>query len=277
MRPVSASRVLSIFLLASIAACGGSSETTAPSTPAAAPPKAAAEPAAAGLPAAEAVLDAYVEATGGRAAYEKLDTRVTTGTFMLSRVNEGGKFVMYQSAPNRMYLSIEMPRMGKEERGTDGQVAWSKSGMTGNRMIEGEERAQLMRTAALRGDLDWRQLYKKVENLGVEEVGGRKTYKIALHTPEGSVEHRYYDVETKLLHRTTLVEKSPMGEVPVESLASDYRKVGDLVVPHKAIIKAMSMEQVLTLEKIEHNVPIDAKKFEVPADVKAAPSAPAKK
>jgi hypothetical protein len=113
-----------------------------------------------------------------------------------------------------------------------------------------------------------------VETVGTEDVGGRKTYKVAMHTPEGSVEHRYYDVETKLLLRTTLVEKSPMGEVPVDSLTSDYRKVGDILLSHKAVIKAMSMEQVLTLQKVEHNVTIDPGQFEVPSDVRATPAAP---
>jgi hypothetical protein len=82
-------------------------------------------------------------------------------------------------------------------------------------------------------------------------------------------------VESKLLLRTTLVERSPtMGEVPVETLASDYRKVDGVLISHKATVKALSVEQVLTLEKVEHNVPIDAKRFQVPSDVRAAPAAP---
>jgi hypothetical protein len=254
-----------------LAACGGSSgQAEAPDRPAAAGQVAA--PGA--LPAAEKVLEDYVAATGGRAAYEKLQSRVSTGSFTIASMNQPAAFTMYQAAPTRLYLLIEMPGIGKEERGTDGKTAWSRSATTGNRILEGAERAQMLRTAALRAEIQWRELYSRVETVGTEDVGGRRTYKVAMHTPEGGVEHRYYDAETKLLLRTTMVEKGPMGEIPVDSLTSDYRKVGDLLLSHRAVIKAMSMEQVLTLQKVEHNVAIDPKRFEVPSDVRATPVAP---
>jgi hypothetical protein len=252
------------------AGCGGSSGQS----PAAEPAQPGGAAAAGALPAADAVLEDYVAATGGRAAYEKLETRVSSGSFTVASMNQAATFTMHQAAPGKMHLVIDMPGVGKEERGTDGQTAWSRSGMTGNRIVDGDERAQMLRTAALRAEIQWRELYRKVETVGTEDVGGRKTYKVAMHTPEGGVEHRYYDVETKLLLRTTLVEKSPMGEVPVDSLTSDYRKVGDILLSHKAVIKAMSMEQVLTLQKVEHNVTIDPRQFEVPSDVRATPAAP---
>lgn len=268
MRPVSAQSILAL-LCASLAGCGGSSETTTtPKTSGA--QSGAPEPGA--LPAAEAVLDGFVEATGGRAAYQKVKTRVATGTFAVTSMKEPARFSMYQAAPKKMYLVIDLPGLGKEERGTDGTVAWSRSGMTGNRIVEGAERDQMLRTAALHGEILWRELYTKAETVGVMEVGGRKAYKVTLHTPEGSLEHRYYDVENKLLLRTSLVERSPMGGIPVDSLSSDYRKVGDLLLSHKAVIRAMNMEQVLTMEKIEHNVPIDPARFAVPSDVRAVPS-----
>ncbi len=253
-----------------MAGCGGSSGQAAAAEPA----QPAGAAAAGGLPAADKVLEDYVAATGGRAAYEKLETRVSTGSFTVTAMNQPASFTMYQAAPSKMYLLIDMPGIGKEERGTDGQTAWSRSSMTGNRIVDGDERAQMLRTAALRAEIQWREMYSKVETVGTEDVGGRKAYKVDMHTPEGGVEHRYYDVETKLLLRTTLVEKSPMGEVPVDSLSSDYRKAGDILLSHKAVIKAMTMEQVLTLTKVEHNVAIDPKRFEVPSDVRATPAAP---
>jgi len=269
--PLTAVLATASLLALGVAGCGGSSGQAAP---AAGPAQPSGDAADGALPAAEKVLEDYVAATGGRPAYEKLDTRVSTGSFTVTSMSQPATFAMYQAAPSKMYLVIEMPGVGKEERGTDGQTAWSRSSMTGNRIVEGDERAQMLRTAALRAEIQWRELYKKVETVGTEDVGGRKAYKVALHTPEGGVEHRYYDVETKLLLRTTLLEKSPMGEVPVDSTTSDYRKVGDIMLSHKAVIKAMSLQQVLTLQKVEHNVAIDAKRFEVPSDVRAVPAAP---
>jgi hypothetical protein len=265
-------RPASLFLCAvALAACGGSSGGAAPAKSPSGAAASAAKTAGALPPAAE-VLDAYVAATGGKAAYEKLQSRVATGSVSVPSMGQPARFTMYQEAPRKMRLVIELPGLGTEERGTDGKIAWSRSNMTGNRILEGAERAQLLRTGALRSEIEWRQLYKGAETVGVEDVDGHKAYKVALHTPEGTVEHRFYDVDSKLLLRTTTVDRSPMGEVPVDTVTSDYRKVDDLLISHKAVVRAMSMEQVLTLEKIEHNVPIDPERFQVPADVRAAPA-----
>ncbi|HKE13753.1 MAG TPA: hypothetical protein VKB80_02725 [Kofleriaceae bacterium] len=270
----SAALLLSALGLATpLAGCGGSSGAAAPATAAGAGPGAA----EGALPPAAQVLDAYVAATGGKAAYESLKSRVASGTVSVPSMSQPARFTMYQEAPRKMRLVIELPGVGTEERGTDGQTAWSKSNMTGNRILEGPERAQLLRTGALRAEIEWRQLYTSAETVGVEDVDGHKAYKVALHTPEGTVEHRFYDVGSKLLLRTSTVDKSPMGEVPVDTVTSDYRAEGGILVSHKAVVRAMSMEQVLTLEKIEHNVPIDPQRFQVPADVHAAPAeAPAR-
>src|SRR5262249_36051553 len=91
-----------------------------------------------GLPKAEEVLDKYVEATGGKAAYEKIKNQVLHGTVELGGAVKG-PMVSYHAPPNKMYVEIELQGLGKIEQGTDGKVAWERSALAGARILNGAE------------------------------------------------------------------------------------------------------------------------------------------
>src|ERR1039458_8741967 len=89
----------------------------------------------------EAILDKYVEVTGGRAAYEKIKPEVATGTLEITSVGLSGTLTIYQAAPDKAYTAIEFSGgVGKGEEGSNGQVAWAINGMQGARIKEGDER-----------------------------------------------------------------------------------------------------------------------------------------
>ncbi len=73
------------------------------------------------------ILDKYIEATGGRAAYEKLRTEVRTGSMELVGKGITASMTLYRAAPSKSYMVMEMPGVGKMEEGTDGVVVWSRS------------------------------------------------------------------------------------------------------------------------------------------------------
>src|SRR5687767_1631044 len=50
------------------------------------------------LPKAAEILEKYVKATGGKAAYEKVKSRIMKGT--MSVAGQTGKLTIYQKAPN---------------------------------------------------------------------------------------------------------------------------------------------------------------------------------
>ncbi|HZS52006.1 MAG TPA: hypothetical protein VFA54_14160 [Bryobacterales bacterium] len=219
------------------------------------------------LPAAETVLDQYVEVTGGREAYKKIHTQITIAT--MEFVGKGIKATLtsYKAIPHNSYNVAEMQGIGKIEQGTSGDIAWERSPLQGPRVKSGEERASALRDAAL--NAEWRELFKKAEMEGVENVGSRPCYKILLTPAEGSPETRYYDTKTHLLVKVNKVVKSQMGEIPAEVTLSDYRDAGGILVPHRVLQKGLGQEFLITIEKIEQNPEIPASRFDLPADVKA--------
>ena len=218
----------------------------------------------------EQIIDRYIEVTGGKPAYEKVKSRVTSGKFSVPAAGINGTMQSFHKAPNLIYVKIDLAGMGATERGFDGQTAWEKSPQTGTRIVTGDERAEFEREAKLNNELDWKSEYTKVENKGVEEVEGKKCYKVELTDKQGDLQTRFYNVDTGLLEQTSRTVKSPMGELPVLITMSDYRDVDGVKMPFKAVqlIKSMGASYEITTDKVETNVDIPANKFELPADVK---------
>jgi hypothetical protein len=221
------------------------------------------------LPKAEEVLDRAIEALGGKAALEKIHNRVSKGSFEMPAQGTKGTVVSYEAAPNKSYTAIDLPGMGKVESGTDGEVYWELSPMVGARILEGEEKAFRVREGRFNAPLYWRELYKKAECVGTDTVDDHPCYKIVM-TPEiGSPQTVYYDRKSYLTLKVDMTVKGPMGEMPVEVLIDDYKKIDGVMVPHKIVQRMMGMEQTLTLDRVENNVDIPADRFALPEAVKA--------
>src|SRR5262245_42002184 len=96
------------------------------------------------LPKGEAILDKYVEVTGGKAAYAKIHSTTTTGTVEFKAMGLKGKMIEYASEPDKRYTEIELAGVGKIQEGSNGEVAWGLSAMQGPRIKEGDERAETL-------------------------------------------------------------------------------------------------------------------------------------
>src|ERR1700757_4780405 len=97
------------------------------------------------LPTGEAILDKYIEVTGGKAAYEKKISEVSTGVMEFTGKAVKAHIPGYQAAPNKSYTVVEIDGIGKMEEGTDGTVAWERSALKGPRIKTGEEKAVSLR------------------------------------------------------------------------------------------------------------------------------------
>jgi zinc protease len=226
--------------------------------------------AADGLPTGETVLAHYVEATGGRAAYDKIRGHIEKGSMALPAQNIKGAMTMYQSEPDKQVVVIDFPGIGKAEEGTDGKIAWSASAMQGARLKEGEEKAAALRSAM--GDakfLDWKKNYKSVVTAGVEDVEGKPCYRVVMTPLTGKPETEYYEKESGLLVRQTATAVTPMGEIAVDARVSDYRKEGGILMPHKLKQTLAGQSIEITVDSVEINPEFPKDRFEPPAEVKA--------
>jgi hypothetical protein len=221
------------------------------------------------LPKAEAILDRYVEVTGGKAAYDKRTNEIETGTIELKAQGLKGSYTRYSAAPAEAYSVVDIEGVGKLEDGIDKGVAWEKNPMLGPRIKNGPEKAQYVREATFNSPLHWRELNSKVETVGTETVEGELCYKVVLTPTEAPAETMYFQKKSGLAVKTVATVVSSMGEAPVEMFASDYKTWGGVVVPTKITQKLAGQEIVITLQEVKTNQPIPAGRFDPPAEIKA--------
>ncbi len=222
------------------------------------------------LPKAETVLARFIEVTGGRAEYDKIRSSISTGKLEMPAQGIKGTVTIYEATPDKQYSIAEIPGIGSIEDGTNGTVAWEKSALQGARLKEGDEKAAAIRAAnSATKFLNWKKYYKSLETTGIEDVGGKACYRVVLTPLEGKPEMELYEKSTGLLLKESGLIASPMGEVPVETLVSDYRKEGALLMPHKLKQGVIGQQFEITIEAIKINVDLPNTRFDPPADVKA--------
>lgn len=221
------------------------------------------------LPAAATILDKYVEATGGKAAYQKHHTEISKSTMEMAAMGLKATMTSYKEAPDKSYSEVELAGIGKMRDGTDGKVFWSLSSMMGPHVKEGAEKNQAVISERMNAEVDWRDLFKDVKTTGVDKVDGKECYKVELTPAEGSPLTQCYDKESFLMVKMNMVTQGPTGEQAVEMYPSDYRKEGDILIPHKIKESGAGQEISITVDSVTFNAEIPKDRFDLPDEIKA--------
>ncbi len=218
------------------------------------------------------IIDDYIAATGGKAAYDKIKTTEISGTMELVAQKITGTLDVKQKAPDRFYSSQTIAGIGKIEQGYDGTTAWSRDPVFGGRILAGAELAQTQMQARLNSTLQWKELYPKSELLGERLVNGSKAYAIRLTPVKGHPATQFYDIKTKLLVRQDQIADSPQGAIPTESYLADYKAVDGVKAPFTTRMVQAGTEVMIKITQVKNNVPLADSLFAVPADIHPAPA-----
>jgi len=219
-------------------------------------------------PEAEAIFQAYVDATGGEAAYKRLKNRRALGSIEFTGAGIGGTLEILQAEPARLRTTLNLDGIGEIRQGTDGDVAWEINPVTGPRVLEGNERANMMREALFNAELKWNELYEAAEVAGEEEIDGTACHVVKITPKEGNEITNFYAKDSGLLLKTATEAETPMGPVPVEIILNNYEEVDGLKIPFTSTQRVLTQEIKTTLETIEHNVDLPESAFAIPEEIK---------
>jgi hypothetical protein len=227
----------------------------------------AAAPAAA-LPKAEALFDKYVEATGGKAAYDKRRTEITKGVVRMAAAGVTGTVEIYSAAPNSQVTIMDVQGVGRIEQGTDGVNAWEVSAVMGPRLKDGQEKTEAFREALFNLPINWRKLYSKVETVAAEKTEGIDCYRVVA-TPNsgGKPETFWFDVKTGFTVKIKRVAVTSMGEIPAEIVMQDFKPAGGVVQPMTLIQRASGQQVLIQLQSVTPNAVIPKTRFAPPAEI----------
>ena len=232
---------------------------------------------AAALPTADQVLDHYVQAIGGRAAWLKLNSRVSKGTIEIPAMNNlSGTVEIHEKAPNSMLAVINLGGAAFEQ-GFDGKIAWSDNPQSGLRELSGGELDDARHEANFYHALDLRKNYTKLTVSGIERVNEHDTYAVEATRAEGAPDKMYFDMQTGLLVRSVNQRYTPDGVTEFTADVDDYTEVDGVKLPFTVRQTGASATFVIHFTEVRHNLQLTDSQFAMPpAEPPAqAPAAPA--
>jgi len=217
------------------------------------------------LPSVDQIIDKYVDALGGKAAIEKLTSRVAKGTFEMDQMPGTASEEIYEKAPNKQLMITDAPNYGVVRYAFNGTVGWQDTPQTGLQDISGAQLAAMKRYADFYRDIKLTELYPKMTVKGKESVNGHDAYVVEATPAEGAPELWYFDVGSGLLVRAQTQGEGPGGTVTIDSNLDDYREVDGVKIPFVMHQSMGDFGFTIKLTEVKHNVPIEDAKFDKPA------------
>jgi hypothetical protein len=224
---------------------------------------------AADAPTVDSILAKFVEALGGKAAFEKVHSRVVQ--FRLESQSLGDcEGEALAKAPDRQRSHIDLGGPGVIDEGFDGTVAWVKNPWEGLRVKTGDELAKVKRDAQFNRELKLKSLHPDLAYKGKEKVGDEEAWLLESKPTASSKESWWFSTKSGLLLRQDSQYEGPNGTLNVSALPQDYKAFEGLKVPGSMRVEVLGggqkLEFALKFLGVKYNVEIDAAKFAKPAE-----------
>ncbi|MBY0497376.1 MAG: hypothetical protein K2Y23_24505 [Cyanobacteria bacterium] len=222
---------------------------------------------------AEEVIEKSITAMGGRAALEKIKSRVVTGSLSIGTPagDIAGTVEMYGAAPNkqRTVIKADLSAFGAGQllidQRFDGTAGYAMDSMQGNRDITGSQLDNMKAQGFPHPFLSYKAAGMSLKLGPKEQVLGRDMYVLLFETPSGSPIKQYVDAETFLPARTIITADVPqVGKMEQMVDPSDYREQDGVKVAHKLTLTNAMQSISMTFTKVENNVALDEKMFVKP-------------
>ncbi len=219
-------------------------------------------------PPADAVLDKYIQASGGAARLASVTSIVGKGTYHGYDDFEMFPFDIFAKAPNQR-TTILHSQYGDTTTTYDGRSGWMASpteikpepvmALTGGNLEGAGVEAELMFPGRIKQTLgNW--VVGPLTALGDQEV------RIVQGKKAGGLPVKlYFEEKSGLLARLVRYSDSPVGRVPTQIDFSDYRDVSGIKLPFKWTSTWTDGRSVFELNSVQVNVNVDASRFARPA------------
>ncbi|HXL79489.1 MAG TPA: hypothetical protein VN951_01335 [Pyrinomonadaceae bacterium] len=218
---------------------------------------------------AQEIVAKYIKTVGGAEKIQAVKTLRRTGTY-----NGGGGFeaaILEENKRGNM-VRQEFSLQGLTAvNAYDGHTGWKIEPWQGKKDPEPlgeEETKQIVEDSDFDGPLvNYQQKGNKVEFVGMEPVEGTDAFKLKVTLASGDV--RYYFMDTDYYVPIKIETKRMIrgAEREYETSLGDYKEVSGWYMPFsvESNVKGSPNRTKVTYEKIEANVPIDDRRFHLPA------------
>jgi outer membrane lipoprotein-sorting protein len=238
-------------------------------------------PAAAKGEGLDVIVARHLEASGGAKRLKALKSVRMKGEMSITQGQAplSGTYVLEMKRPRLYRMDFTLIGLTAVQA-YDGKAGWTVTPFSGDPnahpMTPEEEVDMAPRVEFDTLLLDYKARGTRVELLGTEDVNGAPAYKLKVTPKVGSERYVYLDRKTYLEVKREELRQG--GKDVIEGVVGDYRKVGELTLPHSFESGPKGGEKAVKLKiaTIELDAQIDDARFQKPdTKLPVAPPIPA--
>ena len=221
---------------------------------------------------ADEIIEKSIAAMGGRAAHEKIKTRIATGELAIGTPagDIAGTVEMYGAVPNkqRTVIKADLSAFGAGQlvvdQRFDGTSGYAMDSMQGNREITGSQLDNLRAQGFPNPFLNYKASGMSVA-MTKDKVLDKEAYLLTFSPPSGNPVKTYIDATTFLPIRTIVRASTPQtGEIEQWVDPLEYKDFDGVKVATKLRLTNSMQTITMTFSKVENNVTLDDKMFSKP-------------
>jgi hypothetical protein len=213
-----------------------------------------------------------MEAKGGAGALNSLQTLRSTGKLLVQEGQIELGYLQTKKRPDEVRTEASLQGMTQIEA-YDGKDGWKVSPFFGRKdpeRMSGDDVKALVEDTEIDGPLaDWKTKGSTIEYLGTEDVDGTPAHKLKVVRKNGDVSFVYLDPDHFLEIRIVTQRVRHGAHEEIETDLGDYEKAGGVFVPTSIEVgrKGSADKQVVVVDKVEANVPVDDTIFHFPGQI----------
>jgi outer membrane lipoprotein-sorting protein len=211
------------------------------------------------------ILNKMVEAQGGKEVFEGIKDMTLSGNLEIVQQGMNGAITVYKKEPDKRRTDIEIQGIVIIQA-YDGQTAWGTNQQTlSNEVFSGEEAASLKREALPIVSFLYPEKYGiSFAYKGKEKIENKDYLVLEESFPDDFKATLYVDPETYLTYKTKSKMATQMGDVDIEQLNSDYKKVEGRTIAHRIVTYANGQEYIrIVISKVGFNSGLDDSLFKM--------------
>lgn len=223
-------------------------------------------------PTVDELVAKNIEAKGGATALKSLQTLRSTGKFLVQQGQIELGYLQTKKSPDEVRTEASLQGMTQIEA-YDGKDGWKVSPFFGRKdpeRMSADDVKALVEDTEIDGPLaDWKTKGSTVEYLGTEDVDGTPAHKLKVVRKNGDVSFVYLDPDHFLEIRIVTQRVRHGAYEEVETDLGDYEQAGGVFVPTSIEVgrKGAPDKQVVVIDKVEANVPVDDTIFHFPGQI----------
>ena len=224
-------------------------------------------------PTVDELVAKNIEAKGGATSTKNLQTLRETGKLLVpvqGQIELG--YVQTKKRPDEVRTEASLQGMTQIEA-YDSKEGWKISPFFGRKdpeRMSADDVKALVEDTEIDGPLaDWKNKGSTVEYLGTEDVDGTPAHKLKVVRKNGDVSFVYLDPDHFLEIRIVTQRVRHGAYEEVETDLGDYEQAGGVFVPTSIEVgrKGAPDKQVVVIDKLEANVPVDDTIFHFPGQI----------